>query len=100
MALEDVNEKPERIDRMFAQLRLSGMMDGLEGVLLGDFHRGDRCLREAVAACLRYHLPARRTPVVGRCDFGHVWPASPLPLNQSLLVRRVGREVRIGVQDP
>jgi len=99
LAIEDVNEKPERIDRMLAQLRLSGMMDGLEGVLLGDFHRGDEDLRDAVAACLRYHLPDRRVPVVQRCDFGHVWPAAPLRLNQPLPVRRVGREVRIGVQD-
>jgi muramoyltetrapeptide carboxypeptidase len=34
--LEDVNEKPFRIDRMLTQLRQAGMLDGVAGVIFGE----------------------------------------------------------------
>jgi muramoyltetrapeptide carboxypeptidase len=35
--LEDLDEKPYRIDRMFTQIVQAGMMDGVAAVVLGDF---------------------------------------------------------------
>lgn len=35
--LEDVNEEPYRIDRMLSQLRLAGVFNNCEGIVLGDF---------------------------------------------------------------
>lgn len=35
--LEDLSERPYRIDRMFTQIVQSGMLDGAAGVILGDF---------------------------------------------------------------
>ncbi len=37
LALEDVDERPYRLDRYLAQLRLSGALSGLAGVALGQF---------------------------------------------------------------
>jgi muramoyltetrapeptide carboxypeptidase len=37
MFLEDVGERPYRLDRALTQLRLSGALDRLAGVVLGDF---------------------------------------------------------------
>jgi muramoyltetrapeptide carboxypeptidase len=34
--VEDVDEPPYRIDRMFLQLRASGALDGVRGIILGD----------------------------------------------------------------
>jgi muramoyltetrapeptide carboxypeptidase len=34
--LEDVNEKPYRIDRMLTQLRQAGALDGIAGVVFGE----------------------------------------------------------------
>jgi muramoyltetrapeptide carboxypeptidase len=34
--LEDVNEKPYRVDRMLTQLRQAGMLDGVAGVIFGE----------------------------------------------------------------
>jgi len=36
--LEDVNEKPFRIDRMLTQLRQAGALDEVAGVIFGDMH--------------------------------------------------------------
>ena len=35
--LEDVGEAPYRIDRMLTQMRLAGALQGVRGVILGDF---------------------------------------------------------------
>jgi muramoyltetrapeptide carboxypeptidase len=37
LLLEDVGERPYRLDRLFTQLRLAGVLRGLAGVVLGDF---------------------------------------------------------------
>ena len=35
--LEEINEPPYKIDRMLTQMKLSGMLDGIRGLLLGSF---------------------------------------------------------------
>ncbi len=35
--LEEINEKPYRIDRMFNQLRLANLLDSVKGIILGRF---------------------------------------------------------------
>jgi muramoyltetrapeptide carboxypeptidase len=35
--LEEVDEKPYRLDRMFTQLELAGILDDVAGIILGDF---------------------------------------------------------------
>jgi muramoyltetrapeptide carboxypeptidase len=37
LLLEDVGERPYRLDRMWTHLRLAGLLKGLRGVVLGDF---------------------------------------------------------------
>ncbi|PCI93322.1 hypothetical protein COB11_05565, partial [Candidatus Aerophobetes bacterium] len=39
LLLEDVNEPPYKVDRMLTQLRLSGMFDHIEGLILASFYR-------------------------------------------------------------
>ena len=56
LLLEDVNERPYRLDRLFQQLRLAGALSRVRGVLLGDVpgmrrarrqHHGPRHARDA-----------------------------------------------------
>ena len=57
--LEDVNEKPYRIDRMLTQLRQAGKLDGVAGVIVGEMAgcvSGPSeavTVRDVIARCLR-----------------------------------------------
>ena len=90
LVIEDLNEKPERLDRFLAHLTLAGFWNDCRGLLLGDFHKGDRSLTSAVASLLKHHLPPdRRIPLLTTEQVGHVWPMSPLPLHTPVLLDRV-----------
>jgi muramoyltetrapeptide carboxypeptidase len=69
--LEDVGEKPYRIERMMTQLLMAGKLDQPAGVLLGDFTRcddaGPRDLREIVTELFRH----ASYPVVMGMRAGH-----------------------------
>ncbi len=82
LVLEEINEKPERIDRYLANLTLAGFWHECEGVLLGDFHMEGRDLGPTVESLLSYHLPdGHRIPIMRTRQIGHIWPMSPLPLH-------------------
>lgn len=82
LVLEDFNDKIERFDRFLAHFTLSGYWDECEGILLGDFHEGQRDLSETMLSILDHHL--RRVcpmPILMTSQIGHIWPMTPLPLH-------------------
>lgn len=83
--LEDVNEPPYRVDRMLTSLRSAGVLDGIRGVLLGQFtHPSDAQVLEV----LRERL-GDRLPVAHGLAAGHV------PDNLEV---HLGAPVRIAVE--
>ena len=50
--IEDVNEPLYRVDRLLTQLRLAGKLEGVKGVLVGDF--------AGITTCLLYTSPSPR----------------------------------------
>ncbi len=85
LALEEINESPDRFDRMMAALKLRGLFDHAEGILIGDFQDHGTDYRKAALAALRHHLPTGRTvPIVSLENFGHVWPMAPLPMHREM----------------
>ncbi|UCG15607.1 MAG: LD-carboxypeptidase [Phycisphaerales bacterium] len=96
IVIEDVNEAPDRIDRMLGHLTLAGFWSRCRGVMLGDFHDKDGDQRAAVLALLKHHFPKRRElPVVATRDVGHIWPIAPLPVGRPVeLVRTPTRRGR------
>ena len=73
--LEDVAERPYRIDRMLTQLRLAGILDAASAIVLGEFPdcdepRGEPSARAVLADLLKdfngpvvYGFPSGHTPV-------------------------------------
>lgn len=91
LALEDVNEDLDPVDRMLAGLKMAGLLERAEGFLLGDFHTADKNLSEAVPRLLRHHLPPRsRQPIIFLDTFGHIYPIAPLPLQRHVTLKRRG----------
>jgi muramoyltetrapeptide carboxypeptidase len=79
--LEDVGEAPYRVDRMLTQLRLSGALRGVAGILLGTF---TRCAPgpdgTAVESVLAERLGDLGVPVLGALPCGHGDDPRELPL--------------------
>lgn len=85
--LEDIAEPLYRVDRMLTQLRLAGLLDGLAGILLGEFAampdpirradaRGETCLEEV----LHDLLAPLGVPVALGLPFGHARENWTLPM--------------------
>jgi len=84
LALEDVDEAPHRIDRMFTQLMLSGILRRISGLVLGRFTdcvptdpskphlTVDQVLEEVLQSVL--------CPVLTNVQFGHIPRKLTLPL--------------------
>lgn len=79
--VEDVGEAPYRVDRMLTQLRLSGALDRVAGVLVGTF---TRCAPgpegTTVDDVLEERLSDLGVPVLGGLPCGHVDDPLELPL--------------------
>jgi muramoyltetrapeptide carboxypeptidase len=77
--LEDINEELYRIDRLLTQLRLSGLLGAVSGVLLGSFTEAvcpAHLLRQMlVADCQRLGKP-----LLAGWPSGHGTPNQPLPM--------------------
>ncbi|WP_459207620.1 S66 peptidase family protein [Pseudomonas sp. MLB6B] len=75
--IEDVNEPLYRVDRLLIQLRLAGMLQGVKGVLVGDFAG---ITVAALTPLLRDVFEPLRIPVLAGWRSGHCDPNVCLPL--------------------
>lgn len=97
--LEDINEHPYCIERMFAQLLHAGILQRQRAVLLGHFTGYKLSLHDAgydLAAAvdwLRAQLKAHGVPVITGLPFGHVRTKLTLPHGVRCHVLRDGGEV-------
>lgn len=92
LALEDVGERPYRLDRSLTQLMQSGALRGVLGVALGTFERCDPPTPEQPSAqeVVIERLSQLQIPVLGGFSFGHRMDRNPaLP---------VGTRVRLDVE--
>lgn len=97
--LEDVNEHPYCIERMFSQLLHAGVLQRQKAVLLGQFtayklsaHDAGYDLRAAMD-WLRMQLKPHGVPVLTGLPFGHVRTKLTLPHGVRSHVLRDGKEV-------
>jgi muramoyltetrapeptide carboxypeptidase len=69
LLLEDVNEEDYRIDRMLTQLRRSGYLDGVAGIVAGSFTGCGP--PEAIQDILAERLGGLRVPMIAWANVGH-----------------------------
>jgi muramoyltetrapeptide carboxypeptidase len=93
--LEDVNEKPYRIDRMLTQLRQAGKLDTVAGVVFGEMPGCTAGPNEAttVSDVIRQAFAGARYPVVMGLPTGHTQGAVTLPLG--VRVRLAGERLTL-----
>lgn len=84
--IEDVNERPYRIDRLLSQLRLAGVLDGVAGVVVGQFtcddYEGEKkeADEQAQREVVLEYCRALGCPAVADFPCGHVRDNATLPL--------------------
>ncbi len=73
LLLEEVSERPYRIDRALEQMRLSGYFEGLAGVVVGDLTNCEESKGPSATAqeVLLHHFSALRIPIAFNAPFGH-----------------------------
>jgi muramoyltetrapeptide carboxypeptidase len=81
--LEDVREKPYRVDRMITQLELAGLLDGLAGFVFGsctDCDPGDGYASQTLEEILDDHILPLGIPAYRGALIGHIRRQFMLPL--------------------
>jgi muramoyltetrapeptide carboxypeptidase len=91
--LEDVNEKPFRVDRMLTQLRQAGKLDGVAGVMFGEMAGCSADPKESVSVAdvIGQHFANGAHPVVLGIPSGHGAGTATLPMG--LRVRLAGQRL-------
>lgn len=78
LLLEDVGEEPYRVDRMLTQLRRSGYLRGVNGIVTGTF---EACgSPELIHEILAERLGVLAVPMLAWADVGHGGPFQTFPL--------------------
>jgi len=72
LCLEDVNEAPYRVDRMFWQLREAGVLKGISALILGDFSYQDETIGESVLSITRDIFCGFEFPIWAGLPYGHI----------------------------
>ncbi len=81
--LEEIGEKPFRIDRMLTHLRNAGVFDSIAGVILGDFYNcwtDDDDDSPDLPEMIKEIIGDRKVPVIAGLPFGHAERKMTLPL--------------------
>ncbi len=81
--MEDIEEKPYRIDRMLTQLLAAGELQKAKGIALGVFHKCEPDANEdsfSLMEVLRDRLGSLNVPIVYGLSFGHIKHQCLLPV--------------------
>ena len=94
--LEDCGEKPYRIDRMLTQMRLSGCLHGIVGLLLGEFKEcGSLDMIKEIVADIFQDM---EIPIIGGFEIGHGRTNLTLPIGLSAKLDTRSRQ--LSYQEP
>ena len=99
LVLEEVDEYPHRVDRMFAQLRNAGIFQNTAALLLGKF---TECGPKDPAQphlttdyLLEEYAPFARGPVLGNLRYGHVPKKLTVPFGLKAIVDSAKKRIEV-----
>ena len=101
--LEEVGEPPYRIDRLFAQLKLAGVLQRLGGLVLGGFTGADPLPNRpslSLDAVLDHYLADLPCPVARGLVYGHFRRKSTLPFGVRARLEVEADAAALTVLDP
>ena len=96
--LEDINEEPYQIDSKLQQLRFSGKLDQLKGVVLGDFAKSEpKTDRPAftLQEIFTHYLSDLGIPVMSGFQIGHCQPHFAIPFGVSAALSTAQKQLSI-----
>lgn len=93
LLIEDVREEGYRIDRMLTQLRRSGYLEGVAGVIAGAF---SNCgLAEDIQAILTERLADLGVPMIAWANIGHGGRSQTFPIGVAAELNADARSLRL-----
>jgi muramoyltetrapeptide carboxypeptidase len=99
LVLEEIGEPVRRVDRMLTQLRLSGTLDHLAGLVFGQFTAcpsGDATLPpDLLTQILHEHAASAGAPVLAGLPYGHEPLFAPLPVGVRARIEATPPALRI-----
>jgi len=97
LLIEDVGERPYRIDRMLQQLRAAGKFEGLAAVGVGSFENclDERCPQPDVDSVIENALRPLGVPIVSGLPFGHVKPNYAWPVGGRATIDGTSGELQL-----
>ncbi len=99
---EDVGEKPYQIDRLFARLRLAGVLEKLGGLVLGSFTGAEPPTNRpslSLDDVLHYYAQFVRGPVASGLVYGHFARKSTLPVGLNASLEVIGAVATLTVNE-
>jgi muramoyltetrapeptide carboxypeptidase len=87
--IEDVSEAPYRIDRMLTQLHLSGVFNGVRGIVFGDSptcEKPEDDEGQALREVIKERLASLNVPLVYGFPCGHTDYRATLPLGAAVVL--------------
>ena len=102
LCLEDVAEAPYRVDRMLSHLEHAGILQAVDGVVLGDFSTGSVVSPPSLSLeeVFRDYLGDRPYPVATDLSYGHLLPRRTLPLGGRVALDVTDTEGRLKLLSP
>ncbi len=84
--IEEVYEKPYKVDRYLTQMENAGLLEKMKGIVLGEFTHCDPSApdKNDVMTVLKDCLKGYKVPMISGLPVGHCAPSFPLPLGASV----------------
>jgi|SRR5690554_1214142 len=95
--IEEVDESPYRVDRMFAQLRLSGKILEAKGLVFGYFSgcNSDEKDEQTIEELIEEYFKDSNVPVLYDFPSGHNLPFINLPIGLEVEVNTYNKEIKV-----